>query len=68
VSCNGNLSEADKMIDNLLQNKLVAILVSVISVIIESFVVKSLYDKYQNHSNIKSFKENVIIPEDLNPL
>jgi len=68
VSCNGNLSETDKLLDKLLQNKLVAIVVSFISVIIDVFVVKSLYDKYQNHSNIKSFKDGLEIPDELKPL
>lgn len=68
VSCNGNLSETNKLLDKLLQNRLVAIFVSVISVIIEVFVFKSLYDKYQNHSNIKSFKDCIKIPDEFQPL
>lgn len=68
VSCNGNLSETDKLLNKLLQNRLVATLVSFISVIVDGFVVKSLYDKYQNHSNIKSYKENIKIPDELKAL
>ena len=57
----GNLTDTNKI----LQNKLIAWSLSAVFVIIESFIIKSLYDKYQNHSNINAYKENIIIPENL---
>jgi hypothetical protein len=66
--CNGSLSETDRFIDKLLQSKLIAIALSVISLAIEVFIVGSLRDKYLNHSNIKAYKESLNIPDDLKPI
>jgi hypothetical protein len=68
ILCNGNLLETEKFIDKLFQNKLIAIALSFISLIVEGFIVKSLYDKYQNHSNINAYKQNIKIPNELNPI
>ena len=65
ISFEGDLSETDKLLDKLLQNKLVAILASFITAVIDGVIVKSLYDKYLNHSNINSFKKNIKIPKGL---
>jgi predicted nucleic acid-binding protein len=61
IICNGNLLETNKFISASLQNKIVVIILS----IAETIIVKSLYDKYQNHSNIKSYKESLNIPDEL---
>jgi hypothetical protein len=68
IICNGNLSETDIFISNLLQSKIIAIISSIVVFVIESIVVKSLYDKYQNHSNIKAYKESLDIPNELKPI
>jgi hypothetical protein len=68
IICNGNLSETDKFISNLLQSKIIAIILSIVVFVIESIVIKSLYDKYQNHSNIKAYKESLDIPNELKPI
>jgi hypothetical protein len=68
IICNGNLSETDIFISNLSQSKIIAIISSIVVFVIESIVVKSLYDKYQNHSNIKAYKESLDIPNELKPI
>lgn len=68
ITCNGNLSATDKLIDNLLQSKLISIIFSGIMVIMNGVIIKSLYDKYQNHSNINAYISKIQIPQDLQPL
>lgn len=41
---------------------------AIISGILSTVFIKTLTDKYRNHSNIKAFKESLVIPEDLKPL
>jgi len=36
--------------------------------VFDLFVIKNLYDKYCNHSNINAFKMNIIVPEELKNL
>jgi hypothetical protein len=55
-------------INNFINQKIVAIVFSVLSCLFESVVIKSLYDKYQNHSNINAYKNSIQIPDDLNPV
>lgn len=50
--------------ENLLQNKIVAILFSGTLFFINTFVVKLLYDKYYNYSNIENYKKGIKIPEE----
>ena len=55
----------DSLFDIIIQSKVFSILISVITFLMNTFVVKALYDKYFNHSNINAFKSNIIIPIDL---
>jgi hypothetical protein len=68
IACNGNLSDTDKIISSLLQNKLFSFIFSGVMTIVNGFIIKSLYDKYQNHSNINAYKQNIKIPNELNPI
>jgi hypothetical protein len=68
IVCNGNLSETNKLIEGLLKSKLVAGILSTVFFVVEGIIVKSLYDKYQNYSNIKAFKESINIPEKMKSL
>jgi hypothetical protein len=64
--------ETDSLINNLLQNKIISICISicisVILAIVNYYIVRGLYDKYHNHSNINAFKTNINIPENLKDL
>ena len=57
--------ETTTLVNNILQNKIVSICISVILAIINYYIVRGLYDKYHNHSNINAFKNNIEIPENL---
>lgn len=52
-------------IDCLLQKRSISLIGAIISGIIDLFVLKNLYDKYCNHSNINAFKANIIVPHEL---
>lgn len=65
---NGNLKEANRFIDQVLQCKIVVVLLGFVVFIIESLVIRSLYDKYRNYSNINAFKEGIDIPEEIKSL
>lgn len=64
ILCNGNFVEVSSKMENLLQNKIVAILFSGTLFFINTFVVKLLYDKYYNYSNIENYKKGIKIPEE----
>ncbi|WP_418233357.1 hypothetical protein [Butyricimonas virosa] len=66
--CNGDVMEVDSKIESLLKNKWCALIFSVISFVFNSFIIKSLYDKHLNYSNIESYKRSIIIPNNLVPL
>lgn len=46
-------------------NFVMTILLSIILFVINYFTAKICYDRHFNHSNIKSFKENIKLPEKL---
>lgn len=54
-----------KAIENYKSNFIINIFISFILLLINGFFLKSLYDKYRNHSNIENFKKNIKIPKDL---
>lgn len=65
VSCKGDLVETNKIITSIMQNTLTSIMYSIIILIVNIFIFISLYDKYQNHSNIEAYTKKINIPDDL---
>lgn len=59
-----NISEAMNLVTKATENILISALISLIWLIFTGFVLKSIYDKYRNHSNIENFKKGLKIPED----
>ena len=55
-------------IDCFLQKKSISFIGAFILGVFDLFVIKNLYDKYCNHSNINAFKMNIIVPEELKNL
>ncbi len=55
----------DKAVEYYKNNFIINLIISLILLIINGFFIKSLYDKYRNHSNIENFKKNIKIPKDI---
>ena len=55
-------------IDCFRQKKSISLIGAFILGVFDLFVIKNLYDKYCNHSNINAFKMNIIVPEELKNL
>jgi hypothetical protein len=68
ISFTNNPQTTDSIIDKIFQSKIIAIGTTLILTIINYFVIRGLYDKYHNHSNINAFKININIPEELKDL
>lgn len=68
IACKGNFEEIDQTIKELSQNTIIAGLLSFLMLIVNSFVLKALYDRYHNNSNIKHYKDSIIIPDEYKPL
>ncbi len=62
---NWNLNQANEVITKLVSNVIISSIISLIGLIFSGVIIKSLFDKYRNHSNIKAFKENLRIPDHL---
>lgn len=63
-----NFANAISYFTVLKSNLLISGLITFISLIFNSITIKTLFGKYRNHSNIKSFKEGLPIPSDLKEL
>ncbi len=68
ISFTNNPQTTDSILDKILQSKITAICTTIILTIINCFVIRGLYDKYHNHSNINAFKVNINIPDELKDL
>jgi len=62
---NNQATLTNSFINNLFQSKIFSAIFSFIVIILNYFVIRSLYDKYNNHSNINSYKASITIPEEL---
>ena len=66
--CDGDFDKINTEIDVFFQNKVISIITSIIIsifiAIINYFVIRSLYDKYHNHSNINNYKGSIVIPDE----
>lgn len=68
VSCLLLVLPSTEGIDCFLQKKSISLIGAFILGVFDLFVIKNLYDKYCNHSNINAFKMNIIVPEELKNL
>ena len=64
VSCNGDASAVNNKLEELFKNRMISIAISIIIGFVNSFIIKLLYDKYYNYSNIENYKKNIKIPEE----
>lgn len=55
----------DKTLNYCSENKIISGLISITIFIINVWFIKSLYDRYENHSNIENFKKSINIPDNL---
>ena len=62
-SCNGNLSETSNKLEELSQNKILAIVFCIVITVLEFILGRLLYDKYYNHSNINAYISKIKIPD-----
>jgi hypothetical protein len=63
-----NFANAISYFTVLKSNLLISGLITFISLIFNSITIKTLFGKYRNHSNIKSYKDGLTIPNDLKEL
>lgn len=68
VKYNGDLSVANDFFETNLNSKLIVIILSILSFVIDLFIIKALYDKHLNHSNISAYKLSIEIPDEIKPL
>ena len=59
-----DINQAINLTTKATSNIVVSTFISLAWLFFTGFVVKSLYDKYRNHSNIENFKKGLSIPED----
>lgn len=68
VLCDGNITAINSKLNELYQNKILSLIVSFMLFIANMFIIKLLYDKYYNYSNIENYKKNIKIPDEFEPL
>lgn len=68
IICNADFIEVNNKLEALFKNKIIVILFSILCGLINLFVIKLLYDKYYNHSNIENYKKGLKIPQEYMPL
>ena len=55
----------NEIFNNLKSNIIISLIIAFVAIIFSSVIIKTLFNKYRNHSNIKAYKETLDIPEDL---
>lgn len=68
AECDYDFGKMDNKIKVLSQNAIIAGLLSLFMLIINSFVIKCFYDRFFNHSNIENYKKSIQIPNEYKPL
>lgn len=68
INAFGNIKEVNNLIDGLMQNQIISVIVSLVVFVVEIFLIKNIYDKHCNHSNIEAYKKTLHIPDDLKSL
>ncbi len=62
---NWNMKEAGALFKDIQGNMIISLLFILAGTIFSAIVLKSLFNKYRNHANIKAFKEQIEIPESM---
>lgn len=65
---NWNFDEAATYLEQMKSDVLIGGLITILGFVFSAITVKSLVDKYRNHSNIKNFKEGLVVPHHLREL
>lgn len=65
---NWSVSKAVEYFSKLKSNFIISGIIALIVFILSSITIKTLMGKYRNHSNIKSFKDGLVIPNELREL
>lgn len=65
---NWDMNQLKELYSSLKLNILFTSFLSILSIIFSGVVIKTLFNKYRNHSNIKAFIDTLKIPEDLKQL
>ena len=60
-----SLVKAGVLFTALKGNLVVGLILFLVGAIFSSIILKTLFNKYRNHSNIKAYKESIEIPEEL---
>lgn len=65
---NADIKEIDSILGKIQKyDSIIKVVTSVFSLVL-SFIIKVLYDKYYNHSNIENYKKNIKIPDEFLPI
>lgn len=62
-----NINQTSAELNSIMSNIFVYIIITLAGLVFSSIVVKTLFNKYRNHSNINAFKASLDIPEDIKP-
>ena len=68
IALDWNASQLIQEIESLSKNIIFSGILTFVWTVIIIFILKNLNDKYRNQSNIKSFKDNLVIPDNLKEL
>ncbi len=60
-----DIDNASNLIKDLKGNIIVSIFIAILALIFNSIVIKTLFNKYRNHSNIKAYKEQIKYPTEI---
>lgn len=63
-----NMNDVNTQITSWLGNKIISFSTSFVFLIIDVFLIKDLYNKYSNHSNINAYISKINIPEEFKEL
>lgn len=60
---NWDFKLTNEIINNLRSNIIISLVIALIGIVFSGVVIKTLFNKYRNHSNIKAYKDSIKIPE-----
>ena len=65
---NWEINKAIEYVKNLNSNVLISTFISAVIFIFNAITIKTLFGKYRNHSNIKSYIEGLTVPNEIREL
>ena len=60
-----NFSKANEMARSLQSNFIVGVIIFILGAIFSGITIRTLFNKYRNHSNIKAFTDSIEYPDDM---